>query len=120
MVGHRAAVSTGAALDCCPLGKRLLCAFLGSELTEVTGKSQKVLSYVHGPNRVLTHFLAPLDGAPKPKAHANRHTRRAARCGLLGGDWKHNQIEADFLKRPFSSKWVPLLVFLGFCAWISP
>ena len=40
---------------------RLLCAFLGSEPTEVTGKSQKVLSYVHAPNRISPRFLAPLD-----------------------------------------------------------
>ena len=59
-------------------------------------------------------------GAPKLSSRANRHARRAARCGLLGGDWEHNQMGADFLRRPFSSKWVPLSVFLGFCAWISP
>ena len=118
MVGHRAAVSTGAALDCCPVGKRLLCAFLGSEPTEVSGLSQKMLSYV--PSAFPPFFCAAGHGAPKPKAHANRHTRRAARRGLLEDDWEHNQIGADFLEWPFSSKWVPLLVFLGFCAWISP
>ena len=61
VVGHRTAVSTGAALECCPVGKRFLCAFLGSEPTEVSGESQKVLSYVHAPKRISPRFLAPLD-----------------------------------------------------------
>ena len=121
MVGHRAAVSTGAALDCCPVGKRLLCAFLGPEPTEVSGENQKVLSCASMAPSVFSPIFGTIrHRAPELSCRANQHARRAERCGLLGGDWEHNQIEAGFLKRPFSSKWVPLLVFLGFCAWISP